>query len=164
MAINKGNSLLYRMSGKFNQILFQKNGVMRSLPDLSKRKWSPLQVKHLNRMEQGKNYARQAMADPEQNAYYSSLLKKWKKKIKGGNIGVYQLAICDFFHPPVIRQVELLRASDPLTYNISIHVCDNFKVEGVFVSILSPDGTMIEQGDAQQPETNIQYIYLIQHT
>ena len=71
MAINKGNSLLYRMSGKFNQILFQKNGVMRSLPDLSKRKWSPLQVKHLNRMEQGKNYARQAMADPEQNAYYS---------------------------------------------------------------------------------------------
>ncbi|MCK9424052.1 MAG: hypothetical protein M0Q38_15815 [Bacteroidales bacterium] len=163
MAKNKGNSITSGLSGKFNGICFQDDGVMRSLPDTSNRKWSPLQVKHLTRIEQCKEYGRYAVADAKLTEYYTPLLIKWKKKIKNKRVGVYQIAICDFYHPPEIDEVKLSSEGNPSAYFISIHASDNFRVEDVSVSIFSPAGKLLDEGAAPLSKYGTTYEYCIQN-
>jgi len=83
------NSLTRGLSGKLGgQLVFQKNGVVRSLPDPSKLKWSKPQLEHRRRFELAKNFARAVLADPELKILYQSRAKK--------GIGAYQVAISEF--------------------------------------------------------------------
>jgi len=148
MSKNEGNLITGGQSGKCDKFCFQKNSVMRKLPDTSNRTWSPLQVRHHEHFESAKEYGRHVVADEQKSAYYKALLPKWKKKRRISNVGVYQIAVCDFSHHPVIEKVELLRAWDTSFFSILICASDNFKVEDVFVSIMTSDGKLIEEGSA----------------
>ena len=96
MARNRGNVLTKTYSGKTGNILLQKNGVMRTIPDMSKRILSDKQKAHLTRFEQAKAYARQVLSDPVQSARYGEMLAALKKRSGNQNIGIYQLAIRDY--------------------------------------------------------------------
>ena len=98
MARNLGNVLTKLYSGKIGHVLMQKNGVLRSVPDMSKRILSDKQKNHLNRFEQAKAYARQVMADPVESARYSEALRKLKATDGKLNIGIYQMAIKDYMN------------------------------------------------------------------
>ncbi len=163
MSKNESNPITSGQSGKFDRISFQKNSVMRKLPDTSNRTWSPLQVRHHEHFENAKEYGRHVVADAQKSAYYKALLPKWKKKRRISNVGVYQIAVCDFSHPPVIKKVELMRAWDTSLFSILIYPLDNFKVEGVFVSILTSDGKLIEEGGAVMHKYMNQYEYGIKY-
>ena len=80
MSKNESNPITSGQSGKFDRISFQKNSVMRKLPDTSNRTWSPLQVRHHEHFENAKEYGRHVVADAQKSAYYKALLPKWKKK------------------------------------------------------------------------------------
>ena len=96
MARNKGNVLTRKYSGKAGNILLHKNGVMRTIPDMSKRILSDKQKAHITRFEQAKTYARQVLSDPIKTARYSDMLAALKKRSGIRNIGIYQLAIRDY--------------------------------------------------------------------
>jgi hypothetical protein len=96
MARNINNVITRNISGKLGQIVFLKNGVIRSRPDMSKRVLSEKQKAHLARFEQAKAYARAALADPELSKKYVAELTEWKKRHGNSSIGIWQLAIRDF--------------------------------------------------------------------
>ncbi|MCX6244286.1 MAG: hypothetical protein NTU98_06220 [Bacteroidetes bacterium] len=107
MARSRGNIITHSYSGKLGKVVLQKDGVMRSLPDVSKRVRSGKQKIHLSRFEQAKEYARRVLADPLQRAQYEEPLRKLKKK--NPNIGIYQVAIKDYMNPPKITDIGLER-------------------------------------------------------
>ena len=146
---------------KSSGLSFLQDGVVRKPPARTRRSWSDRQVNHLTRVEQAKEYGRLAMADAEKRAYYLSLLPKWKKRRRIKNAGVYQIAICDFYHPPVIEEVELIAHSNNQEFSISVIALDNFRVEGVWVSFLNHDGTMAEEGEASNRDYGYKYEYLL---
>ena len=96
MARNKGNVLTRKYSGKAGNILLHKNGIMRTIPDMSKRILSDKQKAHLTRFEQAKTFARQVLSDPVQSARYGEMLAVLKKRSGIRNIGIYQLAIREY--------------------------------------------------------------------
>jgi len=163
MAKNTENIITRGLSGKFANVCFQKNGVIRKLPDRSNFKWTPLQAKHHEHFESAKEYARHVVADAEKTAYYTPLLKKWKKWRRLQNVGIYQLAICDFSHPPEILRVEFKGRPGKPESRISVFAHDNFQVSGVHVSLFMPDGTWIEEGEGIVPALGYTYDYAIQH-
>ena len=164
MAKNRRNPITHGQSGKFANICFQKNGVFRSLPDTSNRIWSPLQVKHHQHFANAREYGRRAVADVRLTAHYASLLPNWKRKIRNKNVGVYQIAICDFSHPPFICEVKLTRSHNPPVFCLSVFAGDMFKVEGAFISIFTPDGEFIEEGNAFRPDCELKFQYAIKNS
>ena len=126
MAKYRTNVITHGQSGKFAHICFQKNGVMRRLPDVSSRTWSPLQVKHHQHFNSAKEYGRHAMSDPQLRAHYAVLLPGWKRRLRNKNVGVYQIAICDYSNPPRFEEVSLVSFDNNVRYRISIYACDNF--------------------------------------
>jgi len=163
MAKNTENIITRGLSGKFANVCFQKNGVIRKLPDRSNFRWTPLQAKHHEHFESAKEYARHVVADAEKTAYYTPLLKKWKKRCRLQNVGIYQLAICDFSHPPEILRVEFKGRPGKPESRIAVFAHDNFQVTGVHVSLFMADGTCIEEGEAMESKLEITYNYPIQH-
>jgi len=163
MAKNTENIITRGVSGKFGKACFQKNGVIRKLPDRSNFKWTPLQTKHHEHFESAKEYARHVVADAEKTAYYTPLLKKWKKWRRLQNVGIYQLAICDFSHPPEIVRVEFKGRPGKPESRIEVFAHDNFQVTRVHVSLFMPDGSPSEEGEAIAPTLEITYDYPIQH-
>ena len=107
MAHSKVNVITKTYSGKLGNICMQHDGVIKSRPDISNRKWSEKQEKHLSRFKCAKAYGRQVVADPQKAAFYAGHLKRWKKRRSKRNIGIYQLAIMDFMHSPKILTFEL---------------------------------------------------------
>jgi hypothetical protein len=103
MARTVNNVITRKISGKLGQVVFQKNDVMRTRPDMSDRVLSEKQKSHLAKFEAAKSYARSILADPEKIAEYSRALLEWKKIHGKGNIGIYQLAIRDFMNGSVPR-------------------------------------------------------------
>jgi hypothetical protein len=159
MAKNLGNIVTSLHSGKFGNICIQKNGVIRALPDVSKRKWSPKQKQHLTRIKESKDYARRILADPEKSAHYSNILPKYKKKTGKNNIGIYQLAIHDFFHPPEIIRVSFIEHSWDHSHYISIVTKDTFMTETVQVSLFKPNGELLERGEVNVAKSYGSYEY-----
>ena len=93
----KNNALLKGFSGKLGgQLVFQKNGVVRSLPDPSKLKWTDAQRKHRSLFEEAKQFARFIVANPELKAIYQAKAKK--------GIGAYQVAISAYMKHPEVRK------------------------------------------------------------
>ncbi|MCX6246702.1 MAG: hypothetical protein NTW10_03120 [Bacteroidetes bacterium] len=159
MARNNGNILTHSYSGKLGTVVLQKDGVMRSLPDVSKRVLSGEQIKHLIRFKQAKEYARRVLADPLLRAQYEEPLRKWKRKKP--NIGIYQLAIKDFMKPPKITGVEIERGPRGREVTLIIQATDVIMVAGVSVCILSSSGKILEQGEATERNPQFGFQYLV---
>ena len=56
----------------------------------------------------------------------------------------YNVALADFFHPPVIHSVEQVDAS------LRIRASDDVKVARVSVTVFDGDGKVLEKGEATQ--------------
>ena len=159
MAHSKNSIITKTYSGKIGHICLQNDGVMRSLPDTSKRKWSEKQEQHLSRFQRAKEYGRQVVADPKRSEYYAGYLKRWKKKKK--NIGIYQLAVMDFMHTPEIRKFQLDKGYGRSGSTIVVGVMDVFGVAGVFVRIVLPGGETVEEGEAAPMISGFRFGYVI---
>ena len=147
MAHSKANMITRTYSGKFGDLCLQRDGVIRSRPNVSKRILSERQTSHLNRFEAAKAYGRQVMADEAKSAFYGQYLKRWKKK--KSNIGIYQLAIMDLMHPPSVNRIKLDKQTG-IPIRLVVEAFDIFQVAGVSVALCSPSGEILEQVDACQ--------------
>jgi len=139
MARIKTNVIVEGLSGKLgNQLVFRhlRDGqtIVCVKPDFSRRVLSKDQKAHHERFRAAAAYAREA-----------SLRQPIYAKLAAGTIkNAYNLALGDWFHPPVIRSIE--RKDGKILVQASDDVC----VASLRVLIVDEAGRVLEQGDAVQ--------------
>ena len=137
MAKVKRNAILRGISGKVGKSLVfrqMRDGstVVSELPDFSDRVCSEGQLAHQSRFQTAAYYARVAA---KTNPVYANLSKGTMKT-------AYNIALADWFKPPVIRAIQWQGG------RILVDATDNVQVTKVRVTILDEEGKTLEQGQA----------------
>jgi hypothetical protein len=139
MAKVKNNTLTEGLSGKIGgRLVFRQmrdgSTVVCAAPDFSNRVFSEGQLAHQSRFQRAAAYARVAA---KTHPIYAKLAQRTMKP-------AYNIALSDWFHPPVIHSIERRDG------RIRVNAMDNVLVEKVLVTILDEEGKMLEQGQAVQ--------------
>lgn len=113
--------------------------IVSTRPDFSKRIFSEQQLAHQSRFQEAAAYACQAAKN---QPIYAQLAKGTSKT-------AYNLALSDWFNPPVIHRVKLQNES------ILIDVTDTALVSKVTVTILDSENKTLEQGEAVLGESSL---------
>jgi hypothetical protein len=137
MAKVKPNIILQGISGTIDKHLVfreMKDGtiILSAKPDFSRRVFSKDQLTHQSHFQEAAAYARYAA---KTNPIYAELAK-------GTTKNAYNLAVSDWFNPPVIHSLKL--QSD----RILIEASDKVLVAQVTVTIVDAQGKILEQGQA----------------
>ena len=144
MAGIKTNVIVEGLSGKLgNQLVFRHLRDGRTIvclkPDFSRRVLSNDQKAHQERFRAAAAYAREAsLSQP----IYAKLAARTIKN-------AYNLALGDWFHPPVIHSIEKRDGK------IFVQASDDVCVASLRVMIVDEAGTMLEQGEAVQLEGDV---------
>lgn len=136
MAKVASNELMKALKGAIGGLVFRQmpdGSVVVSLrPDFSRRKFSKAQKDHQTRFQEASTYARfAARAQP----IYAELAKGTLKT-------AYNIALSDWFNPPVIHQIEWSAGQ------IRVEARDDVLVTKVQVTMLDEAGQVLEKGDA----------------
>ena len=136
MAKVRDNLILEGLSGSLGKHLMLRRlrdgrTILCVKPDFSNRKFSDGQLSHQQRFQEAAAYARKAAKD---EPLYAELAAGTMKS-------AYNVALSDWFHPPVIRTVE--RTGN----TIRIQASDDVRVTRVWVMVLNGEQTL-EQGEA----------------
>lgn len=115
---------------------------------------TPNQVQAKSRFLGAVKYAKKQMADPVSKQEY-------QPSPDSRFTSAYSRAVADFLTAPVISHVDVSRYQGAVGDKILIKASDDFKVTSVHVSILKPDGTLLEQGDAVLQDDSVdEYEYV----
>ena len=139
MAKVKRNSVLQGISGMVDGTLVfrqMKDGttILSAKPDFSRRVFSKGQLTHQSRFQRAAAYARAA---GRTNPIYAELAKGTTKT-------AYNIALSDWFNPPVIHAVTHADG------RIHVEASDNVLVTKVLVTIMDEQESVLEQGEAKQ--------------
>ena len=85
-------------------------------------------------------YAQGAIANPELKQEYG------KKATSGTN--AYNIAFRDFLKAPVVKEINTKKYNGTPGSTIEITAKDDFRVAEVTISIVTAEGTMVEEGNA----------------
>lgn len=153
MAIITNNAYLEGMSGKIGNIVYRQvnDKTVAGKPPVFTLPWAERQIAHREKMKAAAFYAKRAMADPEKYAFYQAV------RTKGNN--AYNMAIKDYFSPPEIISVNLEGYRFREGGEIIIDLNDNLSITGVVVQIMAPDGSIVEEGNAQPDQYGYQWNY-----
>jgi len=137
MAKIHDNIIMQGLSGKLgNKLVFRtlRDGttVVCKVPNFTDRKLSKAQKEHHKRFQDASAYAKSASRT---QPIYAQLAAGTLKN-------AYNVALGDWFHPPVIRRVERRGKA------IRVRASDDVMVAGVQVMILDEQGKVVEQGEA----------------
>jgi hypothetical protein len=105
-----------------------------------RRKKSEAQVENANHFRQATDYAKRCMEIPELKA-------KYEKGITRRKNNAYTVACSDYLNPPTIHYIKAMESS-PTESIITIKATDDFEVVSVRITIISPDGKVMEEGSA----------------
>jgi hypothetical protein len=132
------NVILEGLSGSIGNLVFRQmpDGSTRvsAKPDFSNRVFSREQKEHQSRFKQAVAYARQA----------AKIQPVYAELAEGTTKNAYNIALSDWFHPPVIHGIEREKG------HIRVRASDNVLVTEVGVKIMDAEGTILETGQAQQ--------------
>jgi len=144
MARVRTNVIVEGLSGKLgDQLVFRhlRDGrtIVCAKPDFSRRVLSKDQKAHHERFRAAAAYARQA-----------SINQPTYAKLAAGTVkNAYNLALGDWFHPPVIHNIEKREGK------ILVQASDDVYVASLRVMIVDGTGSVLEQGDAIQLEGDL---------
>ncbi|HJR79997.1 MAG TPA: hypothetical protein VJ821_07990 [Anaerolineales bacterium] len=140
MAKVQNNPVVQGLSGSIGELVFRQmpdgSTYVSKKHDFSGRKFSQGQKDHQRRFKQAVAYARQAA---KSQPVYTELAK-------GTVLSPYNIALSDWFNPPVIHKVEWKGKS------IRIQASDNVMVASVRVMITGMKGKPPEKGEAKRTE------------
>jgi hypothetical protein len=129
------NILTEGASGKLGNIVFRhtKGGktIMCKKPDFSNRQFSQDQLNHQDKVKLAAAYG---VANKENPLYV--------QKAKGDQ-NAYNIAFKDWFHAPVLHGLQCRDG------RLRVDVTDDVKVVLVTVTVLDPQGNVLERGDAE---------------
>ncbi len=138
MAKVQKNPAVRGISGAIGGLVFRQmpNGstYVSGKPDFSHRKFSQGQKDHQSRFQLAVSYARQASRT---QPIYAELAA-------GTIMSAYNIALSDWFNPPVIRSIERRDG------RVCVQASDNVMVVRVLVMILDGEGRVVEKGNAAQ--------------
>jgi hypothetical protein len=131
------NILVRGLSGKLgNQVVIRRlrdgRTIVCNKPDFSQRKLSRDQKEHHKRFQAAAAYAQEAART---NPIYAKLAEGTMKN-------AYNVALGDWFHPPVIHRLERRGKT------LRIQATDDVMVAGVQVMVLDKKGKVVEKGKA----------------
>jgi hypothetical protein len=131
------NPITEGLSGKLGRHFFFprcRNGttLLCAVPDFSNRIFSQEQLTHQSRFQQAVAYARVAA---KTHPVYAKLAPQRLQP-------AYNLALSDWFHPPVIHEVSRQ------TGCIRVHATDNVQVARVLITLVNEQAQTLEQGEA----------------
>jgi hypothetical protein len=137
------NIIIEGISGKLGgQLVFRnlKDGrtIVCAAPDFSNRVLSTDQKAHHSKFKAGAAYAKAAQ--------YTQPI--YAGRAAGTMKTTYNIALADYFHPPVIHEVKREGS------RLMIHVTDDVMVTGVSVTVLGTDGKVLEKGEATKGDTD----------
>jgi hypothetical protein len=139
MAKNRSNLITQGLTGTLGPSLAFRSladgrTILCTRPDFSRRHLSPAQELHHRRFRQAATYARAAARSQPAYAQQAALTPLRN---------AYNLALADWFHPPVIHTLERLVG------HIFVRATDDFLVAGLTVTVFSPTGDLLETGQAR---------------
>jgi hypothetical protein len=136
MAKVKRNPILEGLSGSLGDVVFRhtKNGktIICKKPDFSNRQFSQDQLDHQDKVKLAAAYG---VANKKNPIYV--------QKAKDTDKNAYNIAFKDWFHAPVLYGIRYQKG------RIQVHVMDDVMVALVTVTILDPQGNILERGDAE---------------
>jgi hypothetical protein len=134
------NQLTKAFRGQIGGLVFRHmpNGsvVVSVAPDYSRRKFSKGQKAHQQRFREASSYARYAA---KTQPIYAAVAKERMKS-------AYNIALSDWFNPPVIHQVQQRNG------RIFVEASDNVMVAKVVITILDEEKKVMEKGEAIKGE------------
>ena len=148
MAKVKDNLITEGLSGKLGKRLVARHmrdgrTIIATRPNYTGHKWTPGQRTHHSRFQEASAYAGLAS---KTNPVYAALAAGTAKN-------AYNLALSDWFKPPVIHEIIQQAGS------ILVHATDNVQVTEVRVAISDEQGNMLEQGKAVPMEKGAWWEY-----
>ncbi|GAA4795288.1 hypothetical protein GCM10023231_24620 [Olivibacter ginsenosidimutans] len=158
MAKSFDNEVMAGASGRVGKMLvFRQRGDQTIIARKPRKRkdgklFTDVQLQVQNRFLDASLYARKAIADPELKAAYQA-----KANV---NQTAYNVAVKDFFTPPVVRRLDDRAYTGVVGDLLSILIKDVLMVTEVMVEILDDDGTVIESGYAESVDNQgIEWFY-----
>jgi hypothetical protein len=112
---------------------------------------TPKQTEFENRFKEAVKYAVFAKDNPMLWQKYESMTSNGKS--------AYNRAVGDFISVPTVNDVDVTGYAGQPGGRIIVTAMDKFEVIGVTVSIKKADGTLLEEGPAQQRDQTNFYVY-----
>jgi hypothetical protein len=145
MAKSKNNVVTHGLSGKIADLLVfrQRAGetIVSKVPVQSK-KVSAKQIEQRKRFRQAVIYGQSAVVTPETKSVYEEVAAEKKGRTP------FNAAVADFLNTPEINRIDLSNYTGLAGDTITIEAVDDVMVKEVHVSIISSDGTVVEEGQA----------------
>ena len=157
MALIKENDLTEGMSGKFGKkIVFR---VVKGVTVAARRSTrtnvlSEKQVAQRERFQHATQYAKAKLLDPSAKEAY--------KQMAGDKpfVTAFTAAVKDYLVPSKIVAILVSEFTGVAGSIIPVKVSDNFKTIRVTVSIMRPDGSILESGDASFTSGDVEWKYI----
>ena len=155
MAKVKLNPALEQIRGQIGDLVFKRFGeevIVGRKPDFDDRPPTPGQAAHRERFKLAALYGHTALADPVTKSLYEA-------KAKAEGQPVFSLIIADFFHAPVISEIDLSHYTGHANQPIRITASDDFEVVNVAVRITNTNNDVVEEGAAVHNSSNGAWTY-----
>lgn len=136
------NPVMEGIRGSIGDLVFKHYGeevIVGRKPDRGGQPPTTGQQQVRNQFKLATVYGKAVLADPVAKALYEPVAQ-------GKGIHVFALTIADFFHAPVVDEIDLSAYTGQPGGTIRIRASDDFQVTSVEVAIRMPDGTALEQG------------------
>lgn len=158
MAIVKGGLIAKGLSGALGkQVVFKQyrnKTVVAAFPvKRNKKKLTDSQEMVRRKFTRAAMYARMVLNDPVLKATYAVRAKKGKS--------AYNNAFKDAIHAPQISEIDIRNYTGRVNDVITVIAFDDFKVTEVKLRIFSPEGVLIEEGEARLSDYGIDWEYSV---
>ncbi len=154
MAKSKRNIITHGLSGKIGDLLVFRQRFGNTFVGNIPNRTAALSAKQLamnQKFQKAVSYASASLKFPANKALYA-------QRAHGG-VTPFNLAIADYFMPPVIVDVNTLAYTGAAGSKVEILATDDTKVQSVNVSITNAGGQPIEEGAAVQDPVTGSWLY-----
>lgn len=157
MALANDNVITRNMSGSFGkQVVFRnRNGkTIACKPPVFRKDLvaTPVQVENRTKFRIAQAYAKKAIQNEAVKAAYQAIAKPGQ--------AAFNVAFTDAYLAPEILGIVTDAYKGLPNDSILVRALDDFKVTSVKVQVFSPSGALVEEGDAVEADTGIDWSYL----
>jgi hypothetical protein len=157
MAHSNNSLVTGKLSGTLGKELvfreWQGKTVVAKAPKRRKGKSTPEQAETQEKFLIASRYARAIIQNPDKGMAeaYAAVLRPRQN--------VYSRALEDFLSVPVVKSINTRNYKGTVGEKIAVRAMDDFRVASVRVQIVAANGTLLEEGKAEEDTNGLDWIY-----